>query len=116
MKYIDPEAFKSCTNLKDIYYTGTKAQWEAIDIDDYNEPLHNATIHYIDLSLPASLTAIESEAFAGGGFSSVRIPAGVTFIADDAFGNRTNLTIISVPGSTAETFATAHGFTFVPAP
>ena len=68
-----------------------------------------------DLTLPAALTAIGSEAFAGGSFTCVSIPAGVTSIADDAFGDRTSLTIIGVPGSTAEDFARAHGFEFVPA-
>lgn len=46
IKYIDLYAFYACDNLKNIYYPGTKAQWEAIDIDDYNDPLLNATIHY----------------------------------------------------------------------
>ena len=68
-----------------------------------------------DLTLPAALTAIGSEAFAGGSFACVSIPAGVTSIAPDAFGNRTGLTIIGVPGSAAEDFARAHGFDFVPA-
>ncbi len=67
-----------------------------------------------DLTLPAALTAIGSEAFAGGSFASVYIPAGVTSIAPDAFGDRTSLTIIGVPGSAAEIFAQNHGFDFVP--
>ena len=46
MKYIDRYAFYDCSNLKDVYYSGTKEQWEAVDIDDYNDPLRNATIHY----------------------------------------------------------------------
>ena len=68
-----------------------------------------------DLTLPAARTAIGSEAFAGGSFASVYIPAGVTSIATDAFGNRTGLTIIGVPGSAAEIFAQNHGFDFFPA-
>ena len=68
-----------------------------------------------DFILPAALTEIGSEAFAGGSFACVSIPAGVTSIAPDAFGNRTGLTIIGVPGSAAEDFARAHGFDFVPA-
>ena len=68
-----------------------------------------------DLTLPAALTAIGSEAFAGGSFACVSIPESVTSIAPDAFGNRTGLTIIGVPGSAAEDYARAHGFDFVPA-
>ena len=46
MKYIDRYAFHYCSKLNDVYYSGTKEQWESIDIDDYNDPLRNATIHY----------------------------------------------------------------------
>ncbi len=66
-----------------------------------------------DFILPSALTAIESEAFAGGEFASIYIPNGVVCIADDAFGTRDSLTIYGVPGSTAETFAKKHGFVFV---
>jgi hypothetical protein len=83
---------------------------------DANEPLLSAILHCADpaLTLPAALTAIGSEAFAGGAFDSVYIPDSVTSIAEDAFGDRTSLTIIGVPGSAAEDFARAHGFDFDP--
>lgn len=32
--------------VKDIYYTGTKEQWEQINIEDHNDGLSNPTIHY----------------------------------------------------------------------
>jgi len=66
----------------------------------------------IDLMLPAMLTEIESEAFAGGVFSSVYIPATVTTIAADAFGSRQGLTVFGTT-DTARTFAEAHGYTFI---
>ena len=44
--YIDFYAFSGCTSLKDVYYTGTAAEWKAISIKKYNDPLTNATIHY----------------------------------------------------------------------
>ena len=43
---IDRAAFHDCTALTDVYYSGTKAQWDEISIEDYNDPLINATIHY----------------------------------------------------------------------
>ena len=43
---IERFAFDECYNLKNIYYAGTKEQWEKITISDYNDPLLNATIHY----------------------------------------------------------------------
>ena len=41
-----PFAFYGCTGLKDVYYSGSKTQWEAIYIDGTNDALENATIHY----------------------------------------------------------------------
>lgn len=42
-------AFYKCPNLTDVYYLGTEEQWNAITIDNNNECLTNATIHYISL-------------------------------------------------------------------
>ncbi len=42
---IDGDAFKYCPII-DVYYEGTKAQWEAISIDERNESLTGARIHY----------------------------------------------------------------------
>lgn len=39
-------AFQKCSSLKDVYYTGYKIQWGAIDISKGNDPLLNATIHF----------------------------------------------------------------------
>ena len=43
---IGVEAFYGSKNLRDIYFSGSKEQWEKISIDTYNEPLINAAIHY----------------------------------------------------------------------
>ena len=40
------KAFLNCNALKDVYYQGTEEQWAAITIDEGNDPLLNATIHY----------------------------------------------------------------------
>lgn len=40
------DAFYRCTNLKDVYYMGTEAEWNAISIAGGNEALTSATIHY----------------------------------------------------------------------
>ena len=44
-------AFSGCYSLKDVYYSGSEEQWKKISIDEYNEYLLNATIHY-NSSLP----------------------------------------------------------------
>ena len=43
---IDFSAFSSCTSLTDVYYTGSEAQWKAIQISYGNDALINANIHY----------------------------------------------------------------------
>lgn len=136
---IDNHAFKSCYNLRDVYYYGTEAQWRQIKVASSNESLTGATIHYEkqpDFFLPASLTELGEEAFTGGVFSYVRlsentvtigsrtfadcpnltyiyIPAATKTIAADAFAGVDGLTILGASGSNAETYATAHGYTFI---
>lgn len=39
-------AFSGCSQLADVYFGGTKEQWKAITIEDKNDPLTGATIHY----------------------------------------------------------------------
>ena len=91
-----------------------------------------------DFILPAALTEIGEEAFAGGNFTFVKlpdnalsvgpraftdcprlavilIPAQVTQIDQDAFGELETLTVVGTTGSTAEQFAAQRGFDFVPA-
>lgn len=49
VKTIEERAFDGCSSLSDIYYGGTFAQWNAVEInnlDDSNEALKNATIHF----------------------------------------------------------------------
>ena len=39
-------AFLNCTSLTNVYYTGSKSQWDSIGIGRYNDSLHKAAIHY----------------------------------------------------------------------
>ena len=43
---IDENAFYGCDSLTDVYYTGTKEQWDNLLIESYCEPLLNATMHF----------------------------------------------------------------------
>ena len=56
-------AFNNCTSLTDIYYTGSEAEWNAVQIGKYNGPLTSATIHYNskDTSELPKLTFSEQE-------------------------------------------------------
>ena len=68
--------------------------------------------------LGEQVTAIKSRAFAGSTtLTKIRIPAGCTSIAADAFdGCRSDLMIYGDEGTTAEAFAKAHGFYFALGP
>ena len=46
VKEIRLGVFRCCPNLTDVYYTGSEADRAAIAIEDYNDPLLNATWHY----------------------------------------------------------------------
>ena len=52
VKSIDGRAFSFCSSLSDIYYKGTASQWKAVKVEAFNNPLKNATIHYVS-NVPA---------------------------------------------------------------
>ena len=105
-------------------------------------PSGNVTLYAVwagpDFVLPAALTTIDAEAFAGGAFSYVKlsdkttsigarafadcpklryvyIPETTTGIAGDAFSGVDGLTILGKSGSYAEFFALRNGYAFVAA-
>ena len=39
-------AFLDCPNLTDVYYAGTESQWNKITIEQVNDPLLSANIHF----------------------------------------------------------------------
>lgn len=43
---IEWKAFDACNRLSDVYYRGNKNDWSEIKIDEHNETLLNAAIHY----------------------------------------------------------------------
>ena len=43
---IGEDAFYRCTSLTDVYYGGSEDEWNEIGIEDGNDPLLNATIHF----------------------------------------------------------------------
>ena len=44
---IEYEAFSFCNNLEDIYFVGTEEEWNNIIMEGGNDPLLNATIHFL---------------------------------------------------------------------
>mgnify|MGYP002626131174 CR=1 FL=1 len=43
---IDYQAFYGCTNLTDVYYTVDEEAWNAVDLEEGNDCLTNARIHF----------------------------------------------------------------------
>lgn len=116
VKEIGECSFLGCSGLTDVTYAGTQEQWSEIRIENDNDCLTMAIIHYGPsepsgiLILPADLTAIESQAFAGlTDVDAISIPATVKSIADDAF-EGSDIVIIAPAGSYAATWAQEHGF------
>ncbi len=46
VKKITKRAFYGCNNLTDVYYSGSKAQWQKVSVDSTNTAVKRATIHY----------------------------------------------------------------------
>lgn len=46
LTYVDYYVFFGCDNLRDVYFAGTEEDWNEIVIEEGNDPLLNATIHY----------------------------------------------------------------------
>lgn len=64
--------------------------------------------------IPSRVTSIQDSAFLNCvALKSITIPRSVTSISTSAFSYKDRLTIYGVPGTYAETFANANGFTFV---
>ncbi len=66
------------------------------------------------LKLPDRTRTIESEAFRGIPAGAVIVPRTVNSIAHDAFAGSGIRYVYGYPGTRAETFADAYGYTFVP--
>ena len=43
-------AFGNCGNLSDVYYTGSENEWLMTSIEDGNNYLKNATVHYLNMT------------------------------------------------------------------
>lgn len=46
LKGVAANAFDGCTNIKEVFYAGSEAEWKALPIAAGNDPLKNATIYY----------------------------------------------------------------------
>lgn len=80
------------TNIKDIYFAGTLAQWLSISFgSDYSAPMQESCNLYIDgekltnLTIPAEVTSIPDYAFQNVNLNSATIPSNVISVGRCAF-------------------------------
>ena len=88
-------AFYSCSSLKDAYYSGTEAQWKAISIGAYNDPLLNATLHcsgVVPIDKNVTVTYQKSEATAYTSSKRTKPTATETFYYSDSFFKKSSYT------------------------
>lgn len=72
-------AFEWCSSLTDVYYGGSKSDWESITIGNYNDCLTNANIHYVTLNvLDAVIDNIPDQTYTGS-----KIEPDVTITTND---------------------------------
>lgn len=105
------------------YWESSDAYLSGLNLGSFSKTQQEGAVKYvytgatIQMHLPTGLTTIESEAFAGGTFTSIYIPATVTSIANDAFDGMTGLTIYGErpngQSTVAEEYANSHNIPFV---
>ena len=82
------EAFKGCKNLKSIYFGGYKDEWENITIEDHNEPIQTAALHF----------DIDGKIVYADGRKEV-LKHGITKIKDGAYSENEDIVSVILPDS-----------------
>lgn len=97
IKEISGYAFPN-SNLRLAFYEGALEQWSTVTIGSGNGSLNNVKFRFYPniLSLPASLSMINEQAFMGVSMQQIVIPADVEYIGSKAFAECENLQIVEI--------------------
>lgn len=104
---IGDDAFRNCSSISSTYYTGSIAEWCAIDFEDYDSNptafTHNLYINgnlLTELIIPDGITEIKNYVFDNcSSLTSVTIPSSVTNIGVSSFYGCSSLSSITIPSN-----------------
>lgn len=103
-------AFSSCYKITDIYFTGTKDEWNSIDIGTESSwVLEKATIHYLDLANRAQIEVEEVKQVPLGGTECEAAVFKVKCLRSEDSGtvkwSSSNPAVFELTGDTSGTYA-----------
>lgn len=77
---IGSAAFYNCNSFKEVLYSGTEAEWKAIEISEENDILNKAIVHYgvTDAKNHYAVTTVEPTCLKKG-YSTYTCPCGYTY-------------------------------------
>ena len=67
IEVISPRAFDQCPLIEEIYYGGSKSEWDKIEIGDNNNGLDNAEIHYAVQILAEDMVSLSKTSYVYNG-------------------------------------------------
>ena len=70
---IDNKAFNGCTSLGDVYYKGSKSEWDAVTIGKNNDPLLNANIHFGQNLENATISGLADKTYTGSAITQAPV-------------------------------------------
>ncbi len=104
VEYLGPSVFLDCTDLSSVLLS--------YKLENIWNGCFSGCSSLTEISIPYYVSSIDSEAFKGcTSLQTVRMPRSVEKIEDNAFSN-SELTILGVKGTYAETYAATKGYTF----
>ena len=60
LQLIDNNAFSACINLTDVYFAGSEAEWNQIEIKENNEPLLSSNVHFCNHEKITPVPAVDA--------------------------------------------------------
>jgi len=124
--YVVEGAFNKCDGLTDVFYSGTRAQWDAISIASYNDPLKNAAIHCVDAvkNIEDLDITIEDAVFNGGAMKpeitikdgDTVLTEGTDYVVTYECNTNAGVGIAVISGTGAYTGTDAESFKILPKP